>query len=158
MLKLEKFTNNKTYMFPNGSIASPEEIEKQFPAVIMFPHVIEVNGDVCQAVMSLNALRSIHNIDSELNEVDAIAAIESKMNTPQEVIVSPEERLAAASEFQNILTLPDTAEINEIADDTIIRKNVTSGLWGMAHLNILVKKGLLTQEHANSINQEAKLK
>jgi len=150
MLKLEKFTDNKTYMFPNGSIASPEEIKKQFPAVTMFTHVIEVNGDICQAVMNLNALRNIHNIDVELNEVDAIAAIELKMNTPQEVIVSPEERLAAAAEFQNILALPDTTEVNEM-DDTIIRKNVTSGLWGMAHLNILVNKGLLTQEHADLI-------
>jgi len=154
MLKLEKFDGIKTYMFPNGAVATPEEIRKQFPAVDNFVHVLEVNGDVCQAVMNLKALRNIHKIDSGLTEAEAIAAIETKVNTPPEEIISPEERLAAAAEFQNILALPDTAQVSEM-DDTIIIKNVEAGLWGTAHLGIVVQKGLITQANANKIITDA---
>lgn len=106
MMKLEKFDGTKTYMFPNGAIATPEVIRANFPAVDMFPHVIEVNGDVCQAVMSLNALREMHNIDSTLDEAGAIAAIETIMNTPApDPGPTAEERIAAAMEFQNLLAL-----------------------------------------------------
>jgi hypothetical protein len=55
MLKLEKFDGNKTYMFPNGAIADPATIRNHFPAVDSFTHIIEVNGDVCQAVENLAA-------------------------------------------------------------------------------------------------------
>jgi hypothetical protein len=106
MLKLEKFTGNKVYMFPNGEVASPEIIRAKFQAVDYFPHVIEVNGDVCQAVMNLNALRNIHNIDSALNDDQAILAIEVIMNTPDpEPEPTAEERIAAAMEFQNLMSL-----------------------------------------------------
>jgi hypothetical protein len=106
MLKLEKFDGTKTYMFPNGAIATPEAIRSRFPAVDSFPHVIEVNGDVCQAVMSLNALRQIHQIDDELSEADAITAIETIMNTPPpEPEPTAEERIAAALEYQNLLSM-----------------------------------------------------
>lgn len=106
MLKLEKFDGQKTYMFPNGAIATPETIRAQFPAVDTFPHVLEVNGDVCQAVMNLKALRQMHNIDEALTEAEAITAIETIMNTPPpELEPSAEERIAAALEFQNLLSL-----------------------------------------------------
>jgi len=153
MLKLEKFDGTKTYMFPNGAVATPEAIRKQFPAVDHFPHVIEVNGDVCQAVINLNALANIHEVDSELAEVDKIAAIETKMNAPVEVIVQPEERLAAAAEFQNIIALPDTLEVAEM-DHKVIKKNVKAGLWGKAHLDVVKKKGLITKERADTILAE----
>lgn len=151
MIKLEKFDGTKTYMFPNSEVATPEVIRKKFPAVDNFIHVIEVNGDVCQAVMNLNALRAIHNIDTTLSEKDAIQEIEIKINTLPEEIVSPEERLAAAAEFQNIVSLPDTMEITDTKEDKIIRNNVKKGLWGKPHLDVIVKKGLLTQKHANII-------
>jgi len=105
MLKLEKFDGTKTYMFPNGALATPEAIRAKFPAVDQFAHVIEVNGDVCQAVMNLNALRQIHAVDDELDEDAAISAIETIINTPAEEVISAEERIAAALEYQNLLTL-----------------------------------------------------
>ena len=151
MIKIEKFDGKKTYMFPNGEIATPEIIRQKFPAVDNFVHVIEVNGDVCQAVMNLNALRSMHNIDEGLSEKDAIQAIEDVINTPPEVIISPEERLAAAAEFQNIVSLPDTTEIADTKSDKVIESNVKQGLWGKPHIDVVVKKGLLTQEHADAL-------
>ena len=106
MLKLEKFDGQKTYMFPNGDIATPERIITDFPAVEHFTHVLEINGDVCQAVMNLNALRQIHNIPDELSEDEAIQAIEDIINAPQpEPEPTAEERIAAAMEFQNLMNL-----------------------------------------------------
>lgn len=107
MLKLEKFDGKKTYMFPNGDIATPQKIREQFPAVDYFPHVLEINGNVCQAVMELQALRSIYNIDPNISDDEAIDAIEQIINTPPQVSPSAEERIAAALEYQNLLTLPD---------------------------------------------------
>lgn len=108
MLKLEKFDGSKTFMFPNGALATPEEIRSQFPAVDTFTHVLEINGNVCQAVMELQALRSLHNIDESLSEEEAIQALEQIINTPPpEPEPTAEERIAAALEFQNILALPD---------------------------------------------------
>ena len=106
MLKLEKFTGDKTYMFPDNSIATPERITAEYPAVTVFPHVLEVNGDVCQAIMNLNALRQMHSIDAALTEDEAIAAIETIVNTPPpSPEPSTEERMVAAMEFQNLMSL-----------------------------------------------------
>ena len=106
MIKLEKYTGNITYMFPNGEIATPERLEQDFPAITLFPHVLEVNGNVCQAVMELSALRQMHDIDENLSEEEAIEAIENIINAPPpEPGISPEERIAAAMEFQNLMNL-----------------------------------------------------
>lgn len=111
MLRIVKFDNATTYMFPSGEIATPDVIIKQFPAVTHFTHVLEVNGDVCQAVMNLNALRGIHNIDPALTEEEAIAAIEVIVNTPPPAPEPPsteptaEERIAASLEYQNLMMM-----------------------------------------------------
>ncbi len=103
MLKLEKFDGTKTYMFPNGQIATPDIIRSNYPAVNHFVHVIEVNGDVCQAIVNLSALRGLHNIAEGLTESEAISAIETIINTPApEPEPSAEERTAAALEYQNL--------------------------------------------------------
>ncbi len=106
MLKLERYSLGKIYMFPNGDIATPERIKQDFPAVDVFPHVLEINGNVCQAVMELQALRGIHNIDESLTDDEAIESIEIIINTPPEDPgPSAEERIAAAMEFQNLLNM-----------------------------------------------------
>lgn len=100
--------------------------------------------------MNLNALRGIHNISSELTEAEAISAIETEINTVPEVEVTTEERLAAAAEFQNIVSLPDTEEVSEM-DATIINKNVEFGLWGKAHLDVVAKKGLISTDNVTKL-------
>ena len=69
---LEKYDGSKTYMFPNGSLATPEVMKAKFPAVMAFAHVIETDegGEVCFAVENLSALKSIYNIDRSLSEND----------------------------------------------------------------------------------------
>ena len=106
MLRLVKYAPNLTFMFPSGEIATSVKIKQQFPAVEVFPHVLEVNGHVCQAVMEIAALRELHGIDESLTESEAIEALEVKINAPPpEPEVTAEERIAAALEFQNLLSL-----------------------------------------------------
>lgn len=106
MIKLEKFDGKKVYMYPNGEIATSERIKNDFPAIEHFIHVLEVSGEVCQAVMNLNALRQQYDIDPELSEEDAIQAIEDIINAPQPTPEpTAEERIAAALEFQNLMTM-----------------------------------------------------
>ena len=108
MVKIEKFTGNKTYMYPNGAIATAEIIKNDFPAVETFTHIIETDeaGQVCFAVQNLAAVRSQMEIDSSLSEDEAIAKIEEIRNTPPaEPDPSAEERIAAALEYQNLANL-----------------------------------------------------
>ena len=108
MIKIEKYTGNKTYMYPNGALATPDILKADFPAVEAFTHIIETDeaGQVCFAVQNLAAVRSQMGIDSALSEDEAIAKIEEIRNTPPaEPDPSAEERIAAALEYQNLANL-----------------------------------------------------
>lgn len=106
MIKLIKFAPGKVYMYPNGTVATSERIAADFPAVQHFTHVLELSGEVCQAVMALSSLRGQYGIPSDLSDDEAIVAIESIMNTPPPAPEpTPEERIAAALEFQNLMLL-----------------------------------------------------
>lgn len=108
MKKVEKYTGDKTYMFPNGSIATKEAVIKQFPAALTFVHFVETdeNGEVMWAFQNLSAMRTMYEIDSSLSEDEALAKIQEIINTPPpEPEPSAEERMAAAMEFQNLMSL-----------------------------------------------------
>lgn len=108
MIKIEKFTGDKTYMYPNGAIATLETINKDFPAVEAFVHIIETDeaGQVCFAVQNLAAVRFQMGIDSALSEDEAILEIEEIRNTlPPELEASTEERIAATLEYQNLVNM-----------------------------------------------------
>ena len=107
MIKIEKYTGTKTYMFPNGAIATPEVMQAKYPAVTTFTHIIETDesGQVCWAVENLSAIRSMLGIDSALSENEAIAAIEALRNTVPVPEASTEERMAAAMEAQTLLMM-----------------------------------------------------
>ena len=107
--KLEKYLGDKTYMYPNGEIATPERMLQDFPSVLTFAHVIETDeaGEVCFAVENLSALRSMYEIDKKLTEAEAISKIEEIINTEAEYEPSPEERIASALEYQNLMSMED---------------------------------------------------
>lgn len=100
--KIEKYTGNKHYMFPNGKLATPEIMQNDYPAIMVFTHIIETDeaGEVCFAVQNLSAMRGFYNIDNELTEDEAIAKIEEIINTPEPISTEPstEERTASALE------------------------------------------------------------
>ena len=114
MKKLEKYTGGKTYMFPSGAIATPEVVKAQFPAIEIFAHIIETDqaGEVCFAVMNLAAMRSQYEIDPELTENQAIAALEEIINAPPPEPEPGDDPLAVA-----LLALAETLEtMNEQSD------------------------------------------
>lgn len=121
MKKIEKYTGKKTYMYPNGAIATPEIVKRDYPAVEVFTHIIETDeaGEVMFAIQNLSAMRNMYSIDSALSEEEAIAAIEEIINTPQEVDDTPsaEERIAAALEYQVVASLPDDTESTDTASE-----------------------------------------
>lgn len=112
MKKVIKYDGTKTFMYPNGALATPERVLADFPAVMTFTHIIETDEaeQVCFAVQNLAAMRSIYNVDTSLSEDEAIAKIEEIINTEPEYEPSAEERIASALEFQNMASLPDVEE------------------------------------------------
>lgn len=109
MKKIIKYDGTKTFMFPNGHLATKERVLQEFPAALTFTHIIETDEheEVCFAVQNLSAMRGVYGIDSTLTEAEAIAAIQEVVNAVPEVEPSAEERIASALEFQNMMTLPD---------------------------------------------------
>lgn len=109
--KLEKYTGEKTYMFPNGHIATKEAVLDSYPAALTFIHVVETdeNGEVMWGFNNLSALRTMYEIDGSLTADEAIQVIQDKMNTPEPVstVPSAEERIAAALEYQNLVSMED---------------------------------------------------
>lgn len=110
MIKIEKYDGNKTYMYPNGELATPESIQSKFPAVTKFAHIVETDeaGQVAFAIQNLAAVKSQHGIDVNVDEEEAIRQIEEIRNTPApEQGPSTEERLVAALEFSNLLNMQE---------------------------------------------------
>ncbi|MCM1226117.1 MAG: hypothetical protein NC320_01670 [Clostridium sp.] len=111
---IEKYTGEKTYMYPNGTIASKEVVLENTPAALIFTHIVETdeNREVMWALQNLSAMRTMYGIDSELSEEEAILAIQEFINTPPKIDDSPtaEERIAAALEYQVIASMADIEE------------------------------------------------
>ena len=122
MKRIIKYTGEKTFMFPNGELATKEAVLNKFSAALSFTHIVETdeNEEVMWALQNLSAMRSQMGIDSSLSEDEAIAAIEDIINTPPEesTEVTAEERIAAALEYQVMASLPDEEE-TDTADSTI---------------------------------------
>lgn len=121
MKKIELYTGEKTYMFPDGSIATKETMTASFPAVLTFNHIIETDeaGEVAFAVQNLSAMCSLYGIDQSLSVDEKIAKIEEIVNTEPEVDTTPtaEERIAAAMEAQVMLSLPDDTTVEDTANE-----------------------------------------
>ena len=111
MKKIELYTGDKIYMFPNGDIATKERMLEQFPAALTFDHIIETDeaGEVAFAVQNLSAMCSLYQIDTSLSVEEKITKIEEIINAePEEdTSASTEERIAAALEAQVMMSLPD---------------------------------------------------
>ncbi|MBR6613160.1 MAG: hypothetical protein IKK84_00145 [Clostridia bacterium] len=109
MKKVIKYDGTKTFMYPNGAIATKERVLQDFPAALTFTHIIETDEaeEVCFAVQNLSAMRGIYNVDTSLTEEEAITKIEEIINTVPEQEVSAEERIASALEYQNLMSMED---------------------------------------------------
>lgn len=105
---IEKYDGTKTYMHPNGELATPEKIKQRFPASEVFTHIVETDeqGQVMFAFQNLAAVRTQREIDPSLSEEEAMAKIEELINAPQpEPEPTATERIAANLEWQTLLSL-----------------------------------------------------
>lgn len=105
---IEKYDGTKTYMHPNGELATPEKIKQRFPASEVFTHIVETDeqGQVMFAFQNLAAVRTQMEIDPSLNEDEAIAKIEELRNAPRpEPEPTAQDRIAANLEWQSLLSL-----------------------------------------------------
>ena len=116
---LKLYNANDIYMSPSNEIMDEVTVLNHFPAVSHFPYIVQTdaNGEIMYGFYSLSAMKSKYEIDSSLDNVEAVEAIETAMN--KEIAdqiaaeleaanaVTPEERIAAALEFQNLSNLPD---------------------------------------------------
>lgn len=113
MIYVQKYDSTRVYMYPSGSIATPEVVAGDFPATKYFTHVIQTdaNSEILYAIQNLSAIRSTYDIDPALSEEEAINKYSEILNTPveesEDLEVTPEERIAAALEFQNVLAMSD---------------------------------------------------
>lgn len=108
MIKIEKYDGSKTYMFPNGELATPERVKKDYPAVEAFTHIVETDeaGQVMFAIQNLAAIKSQMGIGVSTSDEEAIKQIEDIRNAPApEPEPTPEERIAANLEWQTLLSL-----------------------------------------------------
>lgn len=108
---LEKYTGEKTYIFPSGGIGTKEAVLDSFPAALTITYVVETDESktIMYAMNQLLPMRQKYGIGSEVSDDDAIAQIQKIINTPVEEVVVPttEERTAAALEFLAMNSLPD---------------------------------------------------
>lgn len=107
MFKIEKYTGEKTYMYPTGAMATPEDIKKGHPAVEYFTHIVETDeeGQVLFGIENLAAAKSRFGIPKDISEEEAIKRIEEIRNAPQDLKPSLKEREVAALEFSNVLNM-----------------------------------------------------
>ena len=119
MKTIEKYTGEKTYMFPSGKIATKERVLKECEGALTFTHIVETDeaGEIMYALQNLSAMCCFYGIDLSLTEEEKIAAIQEIVNRPVaqgEPMPSAEERTAAALEYIAMASMPDE-EITEEA-------------------------------------------
>ena len=149
------YDNTKTYMFPNGDMATPEVVLQKFPAVAHFDHVIETDEEeqVLFAIQNLAAMKSLHKIPKEKAKGEAVAELHSIVNTEPVHLPSAEERMAAAMEFQNL-----TASNGGFAPSAeIVNENYKKGLWNKNMVAEAVLKSALKKEEYEEMTGEVLL-
>ena len=92
MIQLEFWNKENGFNLADGTPATVEDIYKEFPFTRNGTVVLEYlpNGNV-GAIDDLEILKSIYDINPELNDTDALAAITEARNTPPEPHVDPIE-------------------------------------------------------------------
>lgn len=115
---LKLYNSNDTYMSPSGAVMDYAKVLNDFPAVTSFTFIVETDDyeEMMYGFYSLSAMKSRYNIDSSLSDVEAVEAIEDAMNAEREEQeqsqqpsdeVTPDERIAAALEYQVLNSMED---------------------------------------------------
>lgn len=119
---LKLYNPKDTYMSPASTLMDAAGVLKDFPAAQFFPHIVQTDegGEIIYGFYPLSSMKSRYKIDNNLTPVQAVQAIENAMNLEKEEQeeqmkldaqrITPEERIAAALEFQALSSLPDIEE------------------------------------------------
>lgn len=119
---LKLYQPSDTYMSPAGTLMDEAAVREQFPAAQTFLHIVQTDegGEMMYGFYSLSAMRSKYSISKSLNDAQACQAVEDAMNAEREEqeaeaqalaeAITPEERIAAALEFQALASLPDVED------------------------------------------------
>lgn len=110
MVKIRLYDETKTYQWPNGEMATPEDVRRRHPATEHFPFLIETdeNEQVILAIQNLSHMRGFYNIKPILPNEKALSLIEEIVNSPDpEPEISTADRTAAALEALVMMNLPD---------------------------------------------------
>lgn len=118
---LKLYDANDTYMSPAGTLMDEAGVLEHFPAVAHFQHIVHTDegGEMMYGFYSLSAMKSKYGIEGGTPE-QAVQAVENAMNVERQQqeeeaqaaaeMVTPEERIAAALEWQALASMPDIEE------------------------------------------------
>lgn len=115
---LKLYNPADTYISPASTVMDAAGVLADFPAATAFPHIVhtDANGEMLYGMYVLSAMKAKYNVTTGNNE-QAVQAIEDAMNAEREAqeeeaasYIAPEERIAAALEFQALASLPDIEE------------------------------------------------
>lgn len=109
---LKKYSEKETYIAPSGAVMDSAKVKQDFPAVSKVSFIVQTDssGEMMYGMYTLSSMRTRYGVDASLNEDAAIQAIEDAMNAQNaqmEAAASQptaEERIAAAMEYQNIMS------------------------------------------------------
>lgn len=105
--KFEFYNSEKTYLFPNLELATPERIQMEFSAVNNFKCVVETDeeGQIFYASYLFTDIRDRLGVERGLSDEETLIKMAEKINTPPVINSEPtaEERIASAMEYQNLL-------------------------------------------------------
>ena len=84
MVKLEKYTGDKNYVFPNGDLADKNAVLEKYPTALDYTWLVHTDdgGEIFLYLYLLSNFRSLYDVPSSMNEAQAMQMIEDKMNNP----------------------------------------------------------------------------
>lgn len=118
-IRIKLYDPADVYMSPSGEVMNAAKVHEHFPASANFDFIVHTDdgGEIMYGFYGLSAMKSKYNIDPGLSGAEAAQAVEDAMNAERQQqeeeaqaraeAVTPDERIAAALEFQTLTSLPD---------------------------------------------------
>ena len=158
-MRYKIWDGKQTLITPTGKVLTPEQVLAEYPAA----GVAGMKWVICDAPISLGVFMEFQGtkehyrmlgvpINDSMTDQGVLDAITAWEEAPRAAVPSPEERMAAALEFQSIALLPD-ASAHGGCEKTceIVKQNHERGLWSSAMVEIAMRKGLVTAKQCQGI-------
>jgi hypothetical protein len=120
-MRYKIWDRQETLVTPTMEILEPAQVFSQYPASLLpaFKFVIADQPINMAVFMEFESTKQHYaklgvEFDEEMTEQEVLDAITAWEETPVQQIPSPEERIAAALEFQTLLNMPNFAEEEEL--------------------------------------------